>query len=271
MVGRDPQTEVALIKIETRRDLPVAPLGDSDKLRVGEWVVAIGNPFGLGQTVTAGITSAKGRVIGAGAYDNFIQTNASINPGNSGGPLFNLDGEVVGINTAIVATGQGISFAIPINLAKEIVAQLYEKGRVTRGFLGVQVQPVLPAMARSIGLERNTRGARGPGAAGRPGCASAYFSSIESACPNVPQHCGTSRSTRSVSIRCPSVGRLSVLPTVWPGPLRPSPAIASPSAKVSGRVTSVHSWNKSSPCSSHAAWCMRSKRGPHCESTCRTF
>jgi serine protease Do len=154
LVGRDSQTEVALIKIEAQRDLPVVPLGDSDKLRVGEWVIAIGNPFGLGQTVTAGITSAKGRMIGAGAYDDFIQTDASINPGNSGGPLFNLNGEVVGINTAIVPTGQGIGFAIPINLAKEVLTQLREKGRMTRGFLGVQVQQVAPELARSSGLEQ---------------------------------------------------------------------------------------------------------------------
>lgn len=158
VIGRDPQTEVALIKIEAQRDLPVAPLGDSDKLRVGEWVIAIGNPFGLGQTVTAGITSAKGRMIGAGVYDDFIQTDASINPGNSGGPLFNLDGEVIGINTAIVPSGQGIGFAIPINLAKEILIQLREKGRVSRGFLGIQVQEVSPELARSFGIERR-RGA----------------------------------------------------------------------------------------------------------------
>jgi serine protease Do len=125
---------------------------------VGEWVGAIGNPFGLGQTVTAGIASAKGRTIGTGAYDDFIQTDASINPGNSGGPLFNLHGEVVGINTAIVASGQGISFAIPINLAKEVLTQLREKGRVTRGFLGIQMQQVAPELARSFGLERR-RGA----------------------------------------------------------------------------------------------------------------
>ena len=136
----------------------MVPLGDFDKLRVGEWVIAIGNPFGLGQTVTAEITSAKGRILGAGAYDDFIQTDTSINPGNSGGPLFNLDGEVIGINTAIVPTGQGISFAIPINLAKDILIQLREKGRVTRGFLGVQVQEVAPELARSFGLERR-RGA----------------------------------------------------------------------------------------------------------------
>jgi serine protease Do len=154
VVGRDPQTEVALIKIEAQRDLPIVPLGDSNKLRVGEWVIAVGNPFGLGQTVTAGIASAKGRIIGAGAYDDFIQTDASINPGNSGGPLFNLSGEVVGINTAIVPTGQGIGFAIPINLAKEVLTQLREKGLVTRGFLGVQVQEVAPELARSFGLER---------------------------------------------------------------------------------------------------------------------
>jgi len=153
LVGRDPQTEVALIKIEAQRDLPVVPLGDSDTLRVGEWVIAIGNPFGLGQTVTAGIASAKGRILGAGAYDDFIQTDTSINPGNSGGPLFNIDGEVIGINTAIVPTGQGISFAIPINLAKEILVQLREKGRVTRGFLGVHVQEVAPVLARSFGIQ----------------------------------------------------------------------------------------------------------------------
>jgi len=124
VVGRDPKTDVALIKIEAKGDLPVVPLGDSDKLRVGEWIVAIGNPFGLGNTMTAGIASAKGRIIGAGPYDDFIQTDTSINPGNSGGPLFNLHGEVVGINTAIVASGQGIGFAIPINPAKEVLTQL---------------------------------------------------------------------------------------------------------------------------------------------------
>jgi serine protease Do len=150
IVGRDPLTEVALIKIDSQRELPVVPLGDSDALRVGEWVIAIGNPFGLGQTVTAGIASAKGRILGASAYDDFIQTDTSINPGNSGGPLFNLDGEVIGINTAVVPTGQGIGFAIPINLAKEILGQLRETGRVTRGFLGIQVQEVAPELARAF-------------------------------------------------------------------------------------------------------------------------
>ncbi|HEX9867973.1 MAG TPA: DegQ family serine endoprotease [Candidatus Tectomicrobia bacterium] len=158
VIGRDPKTDVALIKIEAQRDLPVAPLGDSEQLQVGAWVIAIGNPFGLGHTVTAGIASAKGRIIGAGLYDDFIQTDASINPGNSGGPLFNLHGEVIGINTAIIASGQGIGFAIPINLAKDILVQLREEGRVTRGWLGVQVQRVTQQLAHSFGLER-ARGA----------------------------------------------------------------------------------------------------------------
>jgi len=125
---------------------------------VGEWVMAIGNPFGLGHTVTTGIVSAKGRIIGAGPYDDFIQTDSSINPGNSGGPLFNMNGEVVGINTAIIASGQGIGFAIPINVAKDLLVPLREKGRVVRGWLGVQVQGITPELAKSFGLERE-RGA----------------------------------------------------------------------------------------------------------------
>jgi len=153
VVGLDKKTDLALIKIDAKEDLPVAPLGDSDKLRVGEWVMAIGNPFGLSETVTVGIVSAKGRVIGAGPYDDFIQTDASINPGNSGGPLFNFWGEVVGINTAIIATGQGIGFAIPTNLAKDILAQLRERGRVVRGWLGVGIQTVTSELAESFGLE----------------------------------------------------------------------------------------------------------------------
>ena len=158
VVGRDPKTDVALIKIEAKKDLTAVALGDSSKLRVGEWVIAIGNPFGLGHTVTTGIVSAKGRIIGAGPYDDFIQTDASINPGNSGGPLFNMNGEVVGINTAIIASGQGIGFATPINVAKELLVQLREKGRVVRGWLGVQVQRVTPELAKSFGLDRE-RGA----------------------------------------------------------------------------------------------------------------
>ncbi len=153
--GRDTKLDVALLKIEIDgEDLPVARLGNSEELRVGEWVMAIGNPFGLEETVTVGIVSAKGRVIGAGPYDNFIQTDASINPGNSGGPLFNLRGEVVGINTAIIASGQGIGFALPINAAQQIVPQLKETGHVTRGWLGVAVQQINRELAESFGLDK---------------------------------------------------------------------------------------------------------------------
>lgn len=153
LVGRDPNTDLALIKIKGSADFVQLPMGDSDSLDVGSWVVAIGSPFGLEQTVTAGIVSAKGRVIGAGPYDNFIQTDASINPGNSGGPLLNLNGEVVGINTAIIANGQGIGFAIPINLAQGIVAQLKDHGSVTRGWLGVGIQDLTPELAEYYGLK----------------------------------------------------------------------------------------------------------------------
>ena len=152
VIGTDPKTDLALIKIKGAGDLPVVHMGDSESLEVGEWVVAIGNPFGLEQTVTTGIISAKGRVIGAGPYDDFLQTDASINPGNSGGPLFNLEGEVVGINTAIVAGGQGIGFAIPINIAKKMLPQL-KKGRVVYGYLGVYIQDLTPELADSFGLQ----------------------------------------------------------------------------------------------------------------------
>ena len=152
--GSDEKLDLALLKIEAREKLPFAPLGDSDRIEVGEWAMAIGNPFGLSQTVTAGIVSATGRVIGSGPYDDYIQTDASINPGNSGGPLFNLNGEVIGINTAIIAGGGGgIGFAIPVNLAKGVVDQLRDKGKVTRGWMGVSVQPVTPELAKSFGLE----------------------------------------------------------------------------------------------------------------------
>ena len=151
--GMDEKLDLAVLKIEVKGALPVAELGDSDTIQVGEWVMAIGNPFGLNQTVTAGIVSAKGRVIGSGPYDDYIQTDASINPGNSGGPLFNASGRVIGINTAIVAGGQGIGFAIPINMAKSVLPQLEEKGKVTRGWLGVSIQPVTPELAQSFGVE----------------------------------------------------------------------------------------------------------------------
>ncbi len=152
IIGTDARTDLAVLKIEVGHDLPVVPLGDSSKLEVGDWVIAIGNPFGLERTVTAGIVSARGRVIGSGPYDDFIQTDASINPGNSGGPLFNLNGEVVGINAAIVAGGQGIGFAIPVNMAKELLPQL-KTGKVSRGWLGVQIQKVTPELAESFDLD----------------------------------------------------------------------------------------------------------------------
>lgn len=157
VVGRDPKTDIAVIKVDAKTALTAANFGDSDALEVGEWVVAIGNPFGLDSTVTSGIVSAKGRHIGQGPYDNFIQTDASINPGNSGGPLINLRGEVVGINTAIFSrTGGniGIGFAIPINLVKELLPQLRGKGKVVRGYLGVLIQKVTPDIAESLGMER---------------------------------------------------------------------------------------------------------------------
>ena len=156
IIGKDAKTDLALIKIKSGESLPVAEIGDSEKLRVGDWVLAIGNPFGLEQTVTAGIVSAKGRVIGAGPYDNFIQTDASINPGNSGGPLFNMEGKVIGINTVIIAQGQGIGFAIPINMAKAILSDLKSKGKVTRGWLGVSVQDVTEDIAKNFKLKDNS-------------------------------------------------------------------------------------------------------------------
>ncbi len=153
VIGRDPKTDLALIQIEGAKDLSPLKMGDSERLEVGSWVLAVGSPFGLEQTVTAGIVSAKGRFIGAGPYDDFIQTDASINPGNSGGPLLNMSGEVVGINTAIVAQGQGIGFAIPVNLAQNIVAQLKEHGSVTRGWMGVGIQDLTPELAQYYGLK----------------------------------------------------------------------------------------------------------------------
>ncbi len=150
--GTDEKLDLAVLKIAVKGGLPFAQLGDSDTIQVGEWVMAIGNPFGLNQTVTAGIVSATGRVIGSGPYDDFIQTDASINPGNSGGPLFNAHGKVIGINTAIVAGGQGIGFAIPINMAKSVLPQLEEKGKITRGWLGVAIQPVTAELAKSFGV-----------------------------------------------------------------------------------------------------------------------
>lgn len=163
LVGTDPKLDLALLKIESK-GLRAVKLGDSDRMRVGDWVVAIGNPFGLEQTVTAGIISAKGRVIGSGPYDDFIQTDAAINPGNSGGPLFNVKGEVIGINTAIYSQSggnNGIGFAIPINLAKSIFKELRENGHVQRARLGVRIQDVNKATMEALGL-KNRQGALVP-------------------------------------------------------------------------------------------------------------
>ena len=158
LVGTDSETDLALLKIHPKTSLPYLVFGDSEKIEVGEWVMAIGNPFGLDHTVTAGIISAKGRVIGAGPYDNFLQTDASINPGNSGGPLLNMRGEVIGINSAIVASGQGIGFAIPSSMAKDVIEQLKEYQKVKRGLLGVMVQAMDDNTAKALGLGAN-RGA----------------------------------------------------------------------------------------------------------------
>ena len=154
LVGRDPKTDLAVLRIEAPSgSFPVAELGDSDRLRVGQWAIAIGNPFGLDRTVTAGIISATGRTrVGVATYEAFIQTDASINPGNSGGPLLNLQGKVIGINTAIVASGQGIGFSIPINMAREVMGQLIAKGRVIRGWLGIVIQDLTPDLAAGFGI-----------------------------------------------------------------------------------------------------------------------
>lgn len=157
LIGTDPQTDLAVLKIDPQGDLPVLEFGDSDAIEVGDWVMAVGNPFGLGGSVTAGIVSARSRNINAGPYDDFIQTDAAINRGNSGGPMFNLDGEVIGINTAIFSPSGGsigIGFAIPSNLAQPIIAQLKDSGTVERGWLGVMVQQVTPELAEAVGLER---------------------------------------------------------------------------------------------------------------------
>ena len=156
VVGTDPQTDLALLKIDAKDTLPALEWGDSDALKVGDWVMAVGNPFGLGGSVTAGIISARSRDIHAGPFDDFLQVDASINQGNSGGPTFDLNGRVIGINTAIASPNGGsvgIGFAIPSNLAKPIIQQLREKGRVERGWLGVQVQAVTPELASALGLD----------------------------------------------------------------------------------------------------------------------
>jgi serine protease Do len=156
VVGMDKKTDLAVLKLDDGKGtFKFARLGDSEKMQVGDWVIAVGSPFGLQATVTAGIISAKARQIGQGPFDDFLQTDAAINPGNSGGPLVNMQGEVVGINTAIVAGGSGIGFAIPSNMARKIYTELNTKGRVTRGWLGVSIQPLTPELARSFGAKDN--------------------------------------------------------------------------------------------------------------------
>jgi serine protease Do len=152
LVGADSNTDLALLKVSSSKPLPVVALGDSDKLRVGDWVFAIGNPYRLEHSVTAGVVSSKGRKIYDASFDSYIQTDAAINPGNSGGPLVNADGEAVGINSAVSTQGQGIGFAVPINVAREILEQLRSHGRVTRGYLGIQLQELDPDLQRLIGI-----------------------------------------------------------------------------------------------------------------------
>src|SRR5262245_20999186 len=158
LVGLDKKTDLAVLKLdEGKGTFKYARLGDSDRMQVGDWVIAVGSPFGLHSTVTAGIVSAKARQLGQGPFDDFIQTDAAINPGNSGGPLVNMQGEIIGINTAIVAGGTGIGFAIPSNLARRIYTELNAKGKVTRGWLGVSIQPLTPELAQSFGT-KDTKG-----------------------------------------------------------------------------------------------------------------
>lgn len=159
VIGRDPKADLAVIRVKSDEPLPVAKLGDSDKVRIGEWAIAIGSPFGLDQTVTVGVISGTGRSeVGLAQYENYIQTDAAINPGNSGGPLLNLRGEVIGINTAVFSQGGSIGFAIPITMARRIMKQLIEKGRVVRGYIGVFIQPVTEEIAEQFGL-KGTEGA----------------------------------------------------------------------------------------------------------------
>jgi serine protease Do len=156
VIGKDPDTDLALLKIATDRALPYAPLGDSGTVKVGQWVLAVGNPFGLDRTVTLGVVSGIGREnMNLSKYENFIQTDASINPGNSGGPLFNIHGEIIGINTAIINFAQGIGFAIPSNMAKQVMQQLRTRGKVVRAWLGVGIQPVTGELAGKFGVNEN--------------------------------------------------------------------------------------------------------------------
>jgi serine protease Do len=154
VIGNDPDTDLAVVKIDSDKDLPFVPMGDSGKIKVGQWVIAVGNPFGLDRTVTVGVISALGREnVNLSRYEDFIQTDASINPGNSGGPLFNIKGEVIGINTAIINFAQGIGFAIPSSMVQQVMTQLINKGKVVRGWLGVGIQPVTEDLATKFGVK----------------------------------------------------------------------------------------------------------------------
>ncbi len=157
VVGKDPDTDLAVVKVTSSKDLPFVPLGDSTKMKVGQWVMAVGNPFGLDRTVTIGVISGLGREnVNLSRYEDFIQTDASINPGNSGGPLFNLKGEVIGINTAIINFAQGIGFAIPSNIVQQVMPQLIERGKVIRGWLGVGIQQLTADLAEKFSVDENT-------------------------------------------------------------------------------------------------------------------
>ena len=172
VIGTDPRTDLALIKVDGRNDFPFVKLCRRSAPRIGDWVLAVGNPFGLGGTVTAGIVSARGRDIGAGPYDDFIQIDAPVNKGNSGGPTFDVDGNVIGVNTAIFSPSGGsvgIAFAIPAETVKTVVAQLKDKGTVTRGWIGVQIQPVTADIADSLGLKKDGRRAGRRAAGQQPG------------------------------------------------------------------------------------------------------
>ncbi len=157
VVGKDPDTDLAIVKVTPSKDLPFVPLGDSSKMKVGQWVMAVGNPFGLDRTVTIGVISGLGREnVNLSRYEDFIQTDASINPGNSGGPLFNLKGEVIGINTAIINFAQGIGFAIPASIVQQVMPQLINHGKVTRGWLGVGIQQLTVDLAEKFSVDENT-------------------------------------------------------------------------------------------------------------------
>jgi serine protease Do len=227
VIGTDPKTDIALIKITSKtgepKNFPFLLMGDSEKVEVGEWVVAIGNPFGLSHTVTTGVISAKGRVIGAGPYDEFLQTDASINPGNSGGPLLNMNGDVVGINTAIYSGSGGnvgIGFALPINMAKSILYDLKKNGKVTRGWLGVMIQKITPELQESFKLD-NAKGAlvnditpNGPAAQGglKRGDVITRFDGVEiTSMETLPKQVASIKPGKSVKVEVIRQGKYKML------------------------------------------------------------